>query len=319
MTQLSRTLTLLIVIAATNAAIGQGNFKKGDTWEYAYQKNAYSYYGPTPYDQATDTMIGKITLRLDSVVQRPDSALWYMHIHDSVSVWEKKGAPGGYKYITTNLKIDSTYGQIVATAPGRDTTVHWEYSMGLTPTGISSEFVAFVRQADTLMSWTESGCLPVCTTAIYRKTNVGICAANGNNYELLTREIDKLFTQGDLINGSDDNIVISWSDSVGLCRKILLNSFINPVSEGPQKPKNGSNYERFNLVKHNGVAIAIQPAGVRPIGFSRPRALGFPKNAPVYFDLRGRRLEGQFVRFRNHGIVIRRFLNGQSDLKCIVR
>lgn len=310
---------LLLILAATCMSAGQGNFKKGDSWEYEYKKNAYSYYGPTPYDQSTDTMVGKITVRIDSVVQHPDSSYWYLNLHDSISVWQKKGVTGGYKFQTKTFTLDSTYRQIITTSKGPDTTMYWEYSMGLAPTGISSDFVASGRLPDTSMSWSENGCSPVCLTTVQRKTSTEICQINGKNSQLLKREADKSYSIGDSINGANDKIETSWSDSVGLCRKILLNTYSIPVAERPQNPKTGSNYERFILLKHNGFAITILPTSAKPMGLSRPYAQVLTKSAPAYFDLRGRRLYEKHSRVWSHGIAIRRFPDGQYDLKCIVR
>ena len=131
---------ILLIIAATSICLGQETFKQGDSWEYEYRKNAYSYYGPTPYDQSTDTMIGKITVCLDSVARTPDSARWYLLIRDSICVWQKKGAPGGYRFLTTTFILDSTYRRIITTRKDPDTARQWDYSMLLAPTDISSGY-----------------------------------------------------------------------------------------------------------------------------------------------------------------------------------
>jgi len=315
MNHISCTKTILLILSAACICPGRGNFKQGDRWEYEYYKNAYFYYGPTPYDHSTDSLIGKITVNLDSVVQRSDSTLWYLRRHDSINVWQRKGAPGGYRFITTKFTIDSTYRQIVTIGQGPDTTIQWEYSMVLAPTNISSGFVSFTRQPDTSLSWSVDSCSPVCSTTVYRKTNVGVCAtSDGKSHELLTQEVNKSFTSGSKY-GSDDNIVTSWSDSIGLCQKLLLNSFTYLVSEDPQKPENGSNWERLILVRHNGIATTIKPADVRVITFNRPHTQGVTKNAPVYFDLRGRRFQGESGQLPVSGIAVRLYPDGQCRLK----
>lgn len=68
----------MILLILTGFVIGvdaQRKFKSGDWWEYEYTKNTFSYYGPTPYDQASDTLSGIITVGIDSVVKHPDSTL----------------------------------------------------------------------------------------------------------------------------------------------------------------------------------------------------------------------------------------------------
>jgi hypothetical protein len=306
--------TFLLLLTAACLCAGQENFKQGDSWEYEYHKNANFYYGPTPYDQSTDTMIGKITVYLDSVLRRPDSTLWYLRVHDSVRVWQKKGATGGYRFITTNFTIDSTYRKIIATGQGPDTATYWEYSKVLAPTAITPDFVAFDRQTDTMLS----GCAPVCSTTVSRKTSVGVCVTGiGQNYELLTQEVNKSF-YADTANSSEDNIVTSWSNSIGLCQKIFLSRFISPVSEVPQKPETGSNWERFILVRHNGSAVTILATGVQLKNSDRPHVYKATKNAPIYFDLQGRRIQAKFGKLPGHGKAVQLSPDGQGRLRCIV-
>jgi hypothetical protein len=307
-------------MAAACICIGWENFKQGDRWEYEYHKNAYFYYGPTPYDHSTDTMVGKITVYLDSVVNQQDSTLWYLSIHDSINVWQRKGAPGGYRFITSTFIIDSTYSQIITTGQSADTTVHWEYSMGLVPTNISSDFVTFVRQPDTSMSWSGESCSPVCSTKVFRKTSVGVCiTSNGKNYELLTQEVIRSIISSDSKNSSDDNILTSWSDSTGLCQKIILNSFTNPISEDRLKPENGSNWERFILVRYNSIAVVMKPADVMVVVPTRTSGQGIVRTPSALFDLRGRKLQGESGQLPENGVVVHLYPDGKCHLKCTIQ
>lgn len=313
--------TILLLLAVVCICTSRENFRQGDRWEYEYYKNAYFYYGPTPYDHSTDTMAGKITVLLDSVVNRQDSTVWYLNIQESINVWQRKGAPGGYRFITSTFNIDSAYRQIITTGQSADTTTHWEYSKVLTPTNISSDFVAFVRRADTTMSWSQDSCSPVCSTNVTRKTSVGVCATgNGKNYELQTQEVIRSIMSSDLNNGSDENVLTSWSDSVGLCQKIILSSFTGPKSDDPQIPENGSNWERFILVRYNGIAIAVGTANVKVAVPTRTSGQqGITRTSSAFFDLCGRRFKRESGQLPGSGVVVRSYPDGKCHLKCTVQ
>jgi hypothetical protein len=306
----------LLLITTACICTSRENFKQGDRWEYEYYKNAYFYYGPTPYDHSTDTMVGKITIHLDSIVNRQDSTSWYLNIHDSISVWQRKGAPGGYRFITSTFIIDSAYRQIITTGQSADTTTHWEYSKILAPTNISSDFVSIVRQPDISMSWSQDSCSPVCSTKVTRKTSMGVCATgNGRNYKLQTQEMSKSVISGNSVYGSDDNILKRWSDSVGLCQKIILSSFTGPKSDDPQIPENGSNWERFILVRYNGNTIEMKPADVKvavPVRMHRQE-----RTVSAYFDLCGRKLKEKSGKISDNRVVVRSYPDGQYHLGCI--
>jgi len=280
---------VMILLAVSTSFPGPGNFKKGDTWKYAFQKFSYDHNALFMYD----TTFGKITFSLDSIAKKTDSTFWYITQRDSVLV----RATGR-----------SIYGSIIDTTYITDTTFQQIHTIVNDTMGYGNDpFFSFYQKPDESVSGYSQH---------RRKTVATNLLVNNVQFHAFLRAefswTGHVGGGGEDIDSSNDSII--WIDSIGLYQKI---SCLASIHGTPLDYR--SYHEYYTLINHNGHSITVQPAAIAFKGSKlRENATGMDKST-CFFDIQGRALSRQTLRFSNHGIVVQQFSIGRCGLKVPLR
>jgi hypothetical protein len=288
--KISTTVTLVLIFSVSTILSGPGNFNKGDTWEYAFQKISFTCIASSSINY--DTIFGKITFSLDSISQKTDTTFWYVTKTDSLRV--KKIGIFDSEYVS-----NAFYHQSISIVN----------STMLSSDG-NAVFFSFYHMPDS----TDTADL---ANGYLRKTveknivfnNVQFYGFLKTVYSWSGQKTPSLSTT----NSSGDSII--WIDSIGLYYK---KSYKNNSSQSEYEINIDNNYENYRLLRHNGTSLTVTPVAIAPKGDNLRKNADAKDMPPRFFDIRGRALGQRSIHFINHAIIIQQFPNGRCAIKSYI-
>jgi hypothetical protein len=229
----------IFLFITTIATAGSMNFKKGDSWEYDYQKNSNSF---PHFSHSIDTINGKIILTLDSITKKLDTVVWYFSRHDFMRI---KSLFTSYYTSSVGISKDTAY----ATDSIYQQTFAFvkDVSIPLTSSSTPLIFFYYFQRPD---SFANSTVPDFRRSSKYsRKTILEDILTNTLQLKMFTQTISFSSSENDMIFINNDNIAC-WIDGIGMYQ------IISNANSADQIDNSFNNsHEQYTLIKYNEITL----------------------------------------------------------------